>query len=249
MPVSAAQALFNTESLFRLLIQVRGREEMARVRDEVIETIRLRHQGERDVTVITQDALLATFDRIFTALTLTLAGIASISLAVAGVLIMNVMLVSVSQRTAEVGLLKAIGARQSQITALFLKKRLLGIRGSLSPFVFIWDTDVAEIMQRAVTGEVTGAFNVAGDGALPITEIAERLGKRVLWLPDRLLQAALAVGSRLGVSRYGPEQTRFLKHRPVLDNSRLKEVFGYTPRLTSAEAFEAWLASHPDAHA
>jgi putative ABC transport system permease protein len=125
VPVSAAQALFNTESLFRLLIQVRGREEMARVRDEVIETIRLRHQGERDVTVITQDALLATFDRIFTALTLTLAGIASISLAVAGVLIMNVMLVSVSQRTAEVGLLKAIGARQSQITALFLTEAIL----------------------------------------------------------------------------------------------------------------------------
>jgi putative ABC transport system permease protein len=125
VPVSAAQALFNTESLFRLLIQVRGREEMARVRDAVIETIRLRHQGERDVTVITQDALLATFDRIFTALTLTLAGIASISLAVAGVLIMNVMLVSVSQRTAEVGLLKAIGARRSQITALFLTEAIM----------------------------------------------------------------------------------------------------------------------------
>ena len=125
VPVSAAQALFNTESLFRLLIQVRGREEMARVRDAVIETIRLRHQGERDVTVITQDALLSTFDRIFTALTLTLAGIASISLAVAGVLIMNVMLVSVSQRTAEVGLLKAIGARRSQITALFLTEAIL----------------------------------------------------------------------------------------------------------------------------
>jgi putative ABC transport system permease protein len=125
VPVSAAQALFNTESLFRLLIQVRGREEMTRVRDAVIETIRLRHQGERDVTVITQDALLATFDRIFTALTLTLAGIASISLAVAGVLIMNVMLVSVSQRTAEVGLLKAIGARRSQITALFLTEAIL----------------------------------------------------------------------------------------------------------------------------
>lgn len=137
----------------------------------------------------------------------------------------------------------------NQITALFLRKRLLGIRGSESPFVFVWDTDVVAIVQRAVTGDVTGTFNVAGDGALPITDIAERLGKQVLWLPDRLLRAVLAVGSRLGVSRYGPEQTRFLKHRPVLDNTRLREVFGYTPTHTSAEAFEAWLASHPEAHA
>ena len=104
-----------------------------RVRDAVVETIKLRHQGEEDVTVITQDALLSTFDRIFTALTLTLAGIASISLAVAGVLIMNVMLVSVSQRTAEVGLLKAIGATQRQITALFLTEAiLLSLAGAMA---------------------------------------------------------------------------------------------------------------------
>jgi len=125
IPVGAAQALFNTESLFRLLIRTRTRDDMARVRDAATEAIKLRHQGEEDVTVITQDALLATFDRIFNALTLTLAGIASISLAVAGVLIMNVMLVSVSQRTAEVGLLKAIGATRSQITALFLTEAVL----------------------------------------------------------------------------------------------------------------------------
>jgi putative ABC transport system permease protein len=125
VPVSAAQALFNTESLFRLLIQTRNRDDATRVRHSVIDVIKKRHQGEEDVTVITQDALLSTFDRIFTALTLTLAGIASISLAVAGVLIMNVMLVSVSQRTAEVGLLKAIGATRRQITALFLTEAIL----------------------------------------------------------------------------------------------------------------------------
>lgn len=133
VPVSAAQALFNTESLFRLLIQAHTRDDMARVRDATVEAIKLRHQGEEDVTVITQDALLATFDRIFTALTLTLAGIASISLAVAGVLIMNVMLVSVSQRTSEVGLLKAIGATRRQITALFLTEAiLLSVAGAIA---------------------------------------------------------------------------------------------------------------------
>jgi putative ABC transport system permease protein len=133
VPVSAAQALFNTESLFRMLIQAHTRDDMTRVRNATIEAIKLRHQGEEDVTVITQDALLSTFDRIFTALTLTLGGIASISLAVAGVLIMNVMLVSVSQRTSEVGLLKAIGATRAQITALFLTEAiLLSVAGAIT---------------------------------------------------------------------------------------------------------------------
>jgi putative ABC transport system permease protein len=118
-------ALFNRDSLFRILVQVTTPEAMSRVRQRVEDTIKLRHQNELDVTVVTQDALLATFDRIFTALTMTLAGIASVSLLVAGVLVMNVMLVAVTQRTSEVGLLKAIGATQRQITALFLAEAIL----------------------------------------------------------------------------------------------------------------------------
>ncbi len=133
IPVSSAQQIFNTESLFRILIQASDHDGIPRTRTAVLETIKARHQGEEDVTVITQDAVLATFNRIFTALTLTLAGIASISLAVAGILIMNVMLVAVSQRTAEVGLLKALGARGRQITALFLAEAvLLSIAGALA---------------------------------------------------------------------------------------------------------------------
>lgn len=133
VPVVAAQALFNSESLFRVLVQARSREAMDRVRGQVVEAIRVRHQGEEDVTVITQDALLATFDRIFTALTLTLAGIASVSLVVAGVLVMNVMLVAVSQRTAEVGLFKAIGATRRQVLSIFLTEALLlSLAGALA---------------------------------------------------------------------------------------------------------------------
>jgi putative ABC transport system permease protein len=136
IPVSSAQQIFNTESLFRILIQAGDHDAIPRTRASVLATIRARHQGEEDVTVITQDAVLATFNRIFTALTLTLAGIASISLAVAGILIMNVMLVAVSQRTAEVGLLKALGARGRQITALFLAEAiLLSVAGAFAGLV------------------------------------------------------------------------------------------------------------------
>ena len=144
IPVRTAQALFNSEALFRLLVRTSSRDSIAAVRTEVLALLKARHQGEEDVTVITQDALLATFDRIFDALTLALAGIASISLAVAGVLIMNVMLVAVSQRTAEIGLLKAIGATRRQILALFLAEAvLLSLVGALVGLVLGLGTDWA----------------------------------------------------------------------------------------------------------
>ena len=87
--------------------------------------MRLRHEGERDVTVITQDAVLATFDRILRALTLAVGGIAAISLAVAGILIMNVMLIAVTQRRREIGLLKALGATGRQIRLTFFTEAVL----------------------------------------------------------------------------------------------------------------------------
>ena len=125
LPVAAAQTLFNAPSLFRILVEASSRDAIPAAKQFITRTITERHQGENDVTVITQDAVLATFDRILQALTLTVAGIAAISLAVAGVLIMNVMLVAVSQRTAEIGLLKALGARRQQIVTLFLTEAAL----------------------------------------------------------------------------------------------------------------------------
>jgi len=132
IPVAMAQSLFNSAGLFCVLIQARSRDVMPSAKRFVLATFKARHHGEEDVTVITQDAVLQTFDGILGALTLALAGIAAISLLVAGILIMNVMLVAVSQRTQEIGLLKALGARQSQVLALFLTEALyLALLGAL----------------------------------------------------------------------------------------------------------------------
>ncbi len=132
IPVASAAALFNRSSLFRILIQARNRDAIPRAKAAVLDIIRERHDGEDDVTVITQDAMLATFDRIFTTLTLAVGGIAAISLAVAGILIMNVMLIAVSQRTGEIGLLKALGAPGGQILRLFLSESaMLSLVGAL----------------------------------------------------------------------------------------------------------------------
>ncbi len=129
---------------------------------------------------------------------------------------------------------------ENQITSLFQKPRLLGLKGSESPFVFIWDKDLAEILLRASTNGPTGIFNVSGDGALTVSQIAKAMGKTVRWLPPKLVKMVLAVARPVGLSRYGPEQVRFLQFRPVLDNTALKVKFGYQPKYSSAEAFELW---------
>ncbi|MCE3271237.1 MAG: NAD-dependent epimerase/dehydratase [Ramlibacter sp.] len=131
----------------------------------------------------------------------------------------------------------------NQITALFEKPRLLAVRGSDSPFVFVWDEDVAGAILHALRTRAAGCFNLAGDGALTLPEIAARLGKPLLALPASVLRAGLAVGKLLRLTRYGPEQLDFLRYRPVLLNTALKERFGYLPSKTSAQAFDAFVAA------
>ena len=132
IPVASAQVLFNTHSLFRILLETKSKPAMYLAVEQIRKIIKARHEGEDDVTIITQDSVVSTFDEILKALTLTVASIAGISLAVAGILVMNVMLVSVSQRTSEIGLLKALGATGSQLQWLFLTEAaLLSMAGAV----------------------------------------------------------------------------------------------------------------------
>lgn len=137
IPVTSAQALFNRTGLFRIALEAADRSMIQQAKKAIQQIIKDRHDGEDDVTIISQDAVLATFDRIFSALTMTVSGIAAISLAVAGILIMNVMLIAVSQRKAEVGLLKAIGAPNHQVMILFLvEAAILSLVGAVCGLLF-----------------------------------------------------------------------------------------------------------------
>jgi len=140
IPVATAMRLFNRTSLFRIMTKVSPATDPDTAKGQIIELLKERH-GEEDFTIITQDALLSTFASIMDALTLALAGIAAVSLTVAGVGIMNVMLVSVAERTSEVGLLKALGASRQQILSVFLVEAgLISTAGGLLGLTIGWLT-------------------------------------------------------------------------------------------------------------
>ena len=123
-PAGTILTLFDQASLTRVLVQARDADAIPRVKQDLRAVLIDRHR-EEDFTLATPDAMLKSFRSILDALTLALAGIAAISFAVAGIGIMNVMLVAVSERVTEVGLLKALGAHPGQISRLFLLESLL----------------------------------------------------------------------------------------------------------------------------
>lgn len=129
----------------------------------------------------------------------------------------------------------------NQITDLFDKAVVLGLAGADSPWVFVWDADVVACILEGVHGDKAGIYNLAGDGVVTQREIARLMHKPYLAVPVAVMRLALGVLQRLRLSQYGPEQVDFLRYRPVLSNRRLRDEFGYTPRRTSRETFEAFL--------
>lgn len=130
----------------------------------------------------------------------------------------------------------------SPISRLLDRRVLLGLTDTDVPFVFVLDTDVAEIVRRGVDQRLDATCNVAGDGVLTLRDIAAIEGRRMLRLPPWALTAALAVGRRLGLTAFGPEQVDFLRYRPVLANDALKAALPGLPSATTAEVYARFRA-------
>lgn len=135
----------------------------------------------------------------------------------------------------------------NQITDMFDRGFVLGVCESPSPFVMVWDEDVTGAILRGIHDGGTGIYNLAGDGTIGLAEIASTLGRPYVALPAAVLEIGLRLLHAIGVSQYGPEQVRFLRYRPVLDNRRLKEEFGYHPRKTTREVFEHFVEARQHA--
>lgn len=130
---------------------------------------------------------------------------------------------------------------EGPVVDFFEQKIITGIIGSPSPFNFIWADDVVDYLIEGVLSDITGQFNIAGEGALSMKEIAHQLNKFYLALPSWLIQLALAIAKPLGFTQFGPEQVKFIKYRPVLSNAKLKTTFNHQARYTSLQALSAFL--------
>jgi putative ABC transport system permease protein len=120
IPTKSALRLFNTENLFGIRAAGNSRGGLDDTVKEITDVLKDRHNGEEDFTIVTQVTMLESMNTILNMLTYALGAIAFISMLVGGIGIMNIMLVSVTERTREIGIRRAVGARQSDILKQFL---------------------------------------------------------------------------------------------------------------------------------
>ncbi len=158
VPITSAIELFDTDSLFNITVKVAGPEYIGKAKDEIADILTRRHAGKEDFTILSQDEMLDIMGKILNIMTTVLAGIAAISLIVGGIGIMNIMLVSVRERTREIGIRKALGARKQDILLQFL----------------------VEAVTLSLFGGIIGIVIGAGM-ALAISHFIEFLPTRITW--------------------------------------------------------------------
>ncbi|GAB2181809.1 ABC transporter permease [Denitratisoma sp. agr-D3] len=138
IPVGRALEMFNRESLAEIHVSYDPLTPLAEVEASLRHALIARH-GREDFTITPQAKMLETFDTILGAITFAVAAIGGISLLVGGIGILTILTIAVSERTAEIGLLRALGATQRRILALFLgEAAALAALGGASGLLLGW---------------------------------------------------------------------------------------------------------------
>lgn len=157
IPYKTASELTGTNEIFRILVQVNDAKNIDTVKNTLQTDIKANHGGSDDFSVLTQDELLGTFNSILDILTTFVIAIASISLIVGGIGIMNIMLVTVSERTREIGIRKAMGATFGNIMGQFLVEAIIiSLLGGLFGLGFSY---LAGLVIRRLAG-ITPVYSV-----------------------------------------------------------------------------------------
>lgn len=165
IPVKASHRLFNDDKLFGIRAKARSKISIADASNEIKEILRERRGGEEDFTLVTQESMLGTMNTILGMLTYVLGAIAMISMIVGGIGIMNIMLVSVTERTREIGIRRAVGARRSDVLKQFLAEAVamsvtggvIGLAGSVG-FTYLVTAIAGNFNMRAPTWILAPAF-------------------------------------------------------------------------------------------
>jgi putative ABC transport system permease protein len=161
MPLQTGWEITNTKQIFRIFMQAPSADRVVGVKDTVKAAILATHGGEEDFTVFTQDDLLGMVNQILNLITAMVGAITGISLVVGGIGIMNIMLVTVSERTKEIGIRKAVGATRTAILLQFLVESMMltFVAGVVAVAMF---TALVAVISNNTSLPVTLDFRVIG---------------------------------------------------------------------------------------
>jgi putative ABC transport system permease protein len=179
IPITQAESFFGTTQCDTIIVQLKSSDNATIT--NVSKAITDHFDGQ--VSVISSTAVLSLLSSIFSTVQLFLGGIAAISLLVAGIGIMNIMIVSLIERTREIGILKALGMKSRTVLTIFLGESvIIGLIGAVAGIVLGW-------ILANVTARVLGSGVFGGGGGFKITPL----------LTPEVLIGALAFGVGISV--------------------------------------------------
>jgi putative ABC transport system permease protein len=185
LPYEAAREVSDNIQILQLFVEAESPDAVTTVAEDIRQTLITNHAGQEDFTVLEKDKALEATNEIFYQLTVFIAGVAFISFIVGGIGIMNIMFATVSERTHEIGIRKAVGATNKQILGQFLMEAIVlslvgGILGigvaAIANGVIRVTTDLQPVTTVEVALIVFGLSAATGivSGLLPAAQAARK---------------------------------------------------------------------------